>query len=148
MATIRDEEDTNELAATKAGDVLIGGKGDDQYWIEFANVKVVEVAGEGDDTVATTLGRYALPGHVESLWYAGDAAAVFSGNSLANQLVGGDGNDRLDGAGGNDSLWGEDGNDTLLGAEGADQLAGGAGDDSLDGGNGHDTLWARTVATS
>jgi Ca2+-binding RTX toxin-like protein len=56
---------------------------------------------------------------------------TMAGDSVANRLVGMEGNDRLSGAGGNDSLYGGLGNDTLDGGAGADHLDGGAGRDRI-----------------
>ena len=54
-----------------------------------------------------------------------------TGNSVANTIWGGLGNDTVSGGGGNDSLLGDDGDDTLIG---------GAGNDTLNGGNNTDTV--------
>jgi Ca2+-binding RTX toxin-like protein len=53
------------------------------------------------------------------------------GNTGANILSGGDGDDRLFGNLGNDSLLGGVGNDSLFGGIGKDTLTGGVGQDSL-----------------
>ena len=55
-------------------------------------------------------------------------------------LTGGSGNDTLDGGQGADQLFGGLGQDKLLGGLGADSLWGGRGNDSLDGGDGADQL--------
>ena len=75
-----------------------------------------------------------------------DAAAVASGikikgNSSANSIIGGAGNDSLNGSSGADTLDGGAGSDTLVGASGNDSLFGGAGADILKGGAGNDSLW-------
>jgi Ca2+-binding RTX toxin-like protein len=62
-----------------------------------------------------------------------------TGNAVANQLDGLDGNDTLDGRGGNDFLSGSPGNDQLFGGDGQDTLDGGSDNDQLDGGGGRDT---------
>jgi serralysin len=56
-----------------------------------------------------------------------------TGDALANDLAGEDGDDRL---------LGGDGKDALLGGAGADYLNGGLGDDVLDGGSGDDRMTA------
>ncbi|WP_394155582.1 calcium-binding protein [Loktanella salsilacus] len=63
-----------------------------------------------------------------------------SGNSAANQLQGGDGNDYLCGLDGDDRLVGGRGSDSLFGGAQNDVLLGGKGNDILDGGNQHDRL--------
>ena len=65
------------------------------------------------------------------------------GNSLANVLDGGYGNDRLEGLEGNDTLLGGDGDDSLYGYLGDDTLEGGRGDDTLDGYEGNDVYLFR-----
>lgn len=78
---------------------------------------------------------------------AGDDRIV--GNTAANHLSGGGGEDVLFGGAGNDTLTGGDGNDVLSGGDGNDLLQGGAGtelfileagDDTIDGGAGIDWL--------
>ncbi len=55
------------------------------------------------------------------------------GDSSANELRGGGGNDALLGNPGDDVLYGDEGADMLLGGNGADRLFGGAGDDHIHG---------------
>jgi Ca2+-binding RTX toxin-like protein len=62
------------------------------------------------------------------------------GNSLANFVTSGAGDDEVHGAGGNDTLFGEANNDALFGGDGNDQLDGGAGNDGLHGDSGNNTL--------
>jgi hypothetical protein len=62
------------------------------------------------------------------------------GNTDANQLDGGLGDDALDGRDGNDALAGSTGDDTLDGGPGNDTVAGGDGNDALAGSTGDDTL--------
>ncbi|SFQ35267.1 M10 family metallopeptidase C-terminal domain-containing protein, partial [Pseudomonas borbori] len=54
------------------------------------------------------------------------------GNSAANVLSGGNGNDTLNGSLGNDTLSGGAGNDRLIGGVGRDVLIGGSGNDIFD----------------
>jgi hypothetical protein len=141
-------------------DILIGGDGDDTYVVDELGDVVTELANEGNDTIQTALGSYSLASlaNVENLVYTGAATFAGTGNALANNITGNNGNDTIDGGDGNDSLSGGlgfdslvggDGDDTLrggdqadtlLGGEGNDYLSGGKGLDSLFGGNGNDTL--------
>ena len=67
------------------------------------------------------------------------------GDSLANFLDGGDGDDTLDGGSGNDSLIAGNGSDSLLGQAGNDTLVAGGGDNqTLNGGGGNDSLLGST----
>ena len=133
-------------------DSMVGGLGDDVYVVTTVTDLIVELPGEGIDTVRSlvTAGYYTLPANVENLFTfltTGNLGGV--GNALDNVMVGSgsnddfqglDGNDSLLGATGNDTLSGGNGNDTLGGGGGDDSLIGGAGDDSMNGGGGNDTL--------
>ena len=66
------------------------------------------------------------------------------GGSGADKLYGGTGNDKIYGESGNDTLYGEDGKDTLYGGDGADKIIGGADNDYLSGDKGKDTLYGGT----
>lgn len=133
-------------------DLIIGGdgKGNDKYY-----------GGEGSDTVkytsatwgitvdltrgtAASLSNPALRGNrdaanigadrlyeIENVT-AGNYNDVLSGNQLANEIRGEDGDDRIDGKSGNDVLHGGAGNDSLTGGAGNDVMAGGTGDDVYD----------------
>jgi ELWxxDGT repeat protein len=72
---------------------------------------------------------------------------VLNGSSLADEILGLDGNDRIFGGQGNDILLGGNGNDTLLGDFGDDQLYGGLGRDTLTGGNGQDNFYLNDALT-
>lgn len=87
-----------------------------------------------DDVITLREGRADLP--VDT----GAGNDRVTGNSAANRIDLGIGNDLVDGAGGNDTLLGGLGNDKLKGGAGMDVLDGGAGRDWLDGGFGDDLL--------
>ena len=72
------EEDTlsglagNDTLDGGAGaDTMIGGAGNDTYIVDDAGDVVTENAGEGTDTVRTTLASYTLGANVENLTYTG-----------------------------------------------------------------------------
>lgn len=136
------------LAGGGGADRMYGGAGHDIYLVDNAADRVIERAGEGTDTVRSSV-SYQLEAHVERLVLTGSAAIngigngqanLMIGNGAANRLVGGGGNDRLEGRNGHDRLEGGAGHDTLIGGAGNDWLLGGAGRDLLLGGTGADRL--------
>ena len=102
-------------------DILSGGLGNDTYIIDNAGDVVVENAGEGTDTVQTTL-NYVLGVNIENLTLTGASNRNGNGNALDNVLIGNTGNNILKGL---------DGNDTLDGGIGTDSLYGGLGNDTF-----------------
>jgi Ca2+-binding RTX toxin-like protein len=64
-------------------------------------------------------------------WIGGDADNAPSGSFLADNLVGGVGNDTLTGNDGMDTLEGDAGNDLIIGGAGADSIDGGADTDTV-----------------
>ena len=120
-------------------DTMAGGTGDDVYFVDSTLDVVIEAAGEGIDTVNTSLG-YTLGDQVENLVLTGTANRTGVGNALDNAMTGNSGNNALYGLDGNDTLDGGAGNDNLFGQAGDDVLIGGAGNDTLNGGGGNDTL--------
>ena len=110
-------------------DIMLGGAGNDTYVVDSLGDVVNEQAGEGVDTVQSTI-SLALGEHLENLTLTGGANIAGTGNALDNVITGNGGNNVLDGQDGNDTLLGGAGNDTLIGGAGADSLQGGAGDDT------------------
>ncbi|WP_431674067.1 M10 family metallopeptidase C-terminal domain-containing protein [Rhizobium leguminosarum] len=107
--------DGNDTLNGGAGaDTMIGGAGDDTYIVDNAGDSVAENAAAGTDTVRTALAAYTLGANVENLIYVGTAAFVGTGNSLANTITGGVGNDILNGGAGADSLIGGAGSDIYI----------------------------------
>jgi Ca2+-binding RTX toxin-like protein len=99
-------------------DTLIGGSGDDTYSIHDSGDIVVELAGEGTDTV-TAWASYTLPDQVETLvlagsYYGGPADLRGTGNAQDNLIIGNEGLNTLAGTAGSDTLIGGAGNDTYV----------------------------------
>lgn len=101
-------------------DELYGGLGNDTYVVATIGDSIIELAGEGFDTVETTANAYALPANVEALVFTGAGAFLGTGNALDNLIVGGAGADVLEGLAGNDILRGGAGLNTLIGGLGDD----------------------------
>lgn len=143
-------------------DTLIGGAGDDVYYLFEQGDVLIEASNGGLDTIYTQA-SIVTADNIEQFVLYGEAASVIgndsnnnifgnnSGNSLS--LDGGGGNDWLIGSNQSDTLRGGTENDILQGLGGANQLLGGAGDDqyystsSADvitevAGQGFDTLYA------
>ena len=92
-------------------DTMVGGVGDDTYTLDNVGDVVIELAGEGEDTVRSAATR-TLTANVENLVLTGAGAVSGTGNELNNLLAGGNGANILNGLGGNDTLAGGTGNDT------------------------------------
>lgn len=117
---------------------LIGGEGDDTYYVRSGHDAVVEARSEGVDTVIASV-DYSLPDNVETLRLAA-GASFGEGNSLDNRIVGTDADDQLFGLAGADAIQSLGGNDTISGGVGADTVMAGLGDDSVSGDAGADKL--------
>ncbi len=100
----------NVLDGRGGADSMIGGKGNDTYYVDNLGDIVVEKANQGIDTVISTIG-YKLPDHVENLTLAGSANIFGGGNALDNVIKGNSGNNTLDGGAGADTMIGGNGND-------------------------------------
>ena len=108
------------LDGAGGADAMSGGGGNDTYLVNNVGDVVLESAGEGTDTVETTLNANTLPANVENLTFAGAGNFAGTGNELSNTITGGAGNDVLNGGAGDDVLIGGLGNDRLNGGEGVD----------------------------
>ena len=104
----------NNLIDGGAGaDAMNGGAGNDTYFVDNAGDKVIESAGQGNDTVLSSV-SFMLSANVETLVLQGGADLQGFGNGLANSLFGNTGNNLLDGGAGADAMAGGAGNDTYF----------------------------------
>ncbi len=120
-------------------DAMAGGKGNDTYLVDSSGDAVTEMAGEGTDTVRSSI-TYTLGANVESLVLTGSLAINGTGNGLDSKITGNAAANRLTGFGGADRLDGSGGADTVNGGAGSDALTGGPGRDALIGGTGADVF--------
>ena len=84
---------------------MIGGTGNDIYVVDAAGDVVTELAGQGTDTVQSSV-SYTLGADVENLQLTGAAAINATGNALDNLLTGNSGNNVLSGGAGDDTMIG------------------------------------------
>ena len=95
-------------------DTMVGSTGNDVYIVDAAGDVVTEGSNGGTDEVRTSLASYTLGANVENLRYTGTGDFTGTGNTLANTLTGGAGNDLLDGGSGIDTMIGGTGNDVYV----------------------------------
>ncbi|MDZ7855404.1 calcium-binding protein [Sphaerotilus sp.] len=92
----------NDTLLGNAGDdSMLGGSGNDTYRVASVGDTVVELAGEGTDSVEAYL-SYTLGANVENVALFGSALTA-TGNALANQITGNSLANTLTGAAGNDT---------------------------------------------
>jgi Ca2+-binding RTX toxin-like protein len=130
--TIIGNSGNNILDGRGGIDTMSGSLGDDTYYVDHTNDVVNEAAGEGIDTIISSVSistTRPLTANVENLRLVDPAnpsdplakwAIEGAGNQLNNSIIGNSVANKLYGFGGND---------TLDGGAGADSLYGGAGDD-------------------
>jgi Ca2+-binding RTX toxin-like protein len=112
-------------------DHMSGGSGSDTYWVDYTGDIVVELAGQGADTVMAS-DSYTLPSHVEDLVLIDDPLLDMELKDLAVEGIG----NSLDNV-----ITGNRADNTLVGADGDDVLIGGLGADLQRGGRDKDTFW-------
>ena len=105
----------DRLDGLQGADTLSGGLGNDTYVVDNIGDIIVENAGEGTDTVESSV-NHTLFANVENLTLTGTAAINGTGNELDNVLIGNSAANQLFGLSGNDIIEGGGGADLLAGA--------------------------------
>lgn len=100
--TLTGNSAANILNGGAGADTLIGGQGDDTYIVDNAGDKIIELSHEGIDTVQSSV-TYTLAANVENLTLTGSSAINGTGNGLDNILIGNSAANRLTGGAGNDT---------------------------------------------
>jgi Ca2+-binding RTX toxin-like protein len=125
------------LIGGSGNDTLFGGIDSDTYWVDSAGDRVLEVAGQGLDTVIATA-SYALAAGVSvevlrTAGSAGTAAINLTGNAFEQTLQGNAAANVLNGGGGADTMQGFGGNDTYVVDNAGDIVSetGGSGTDTV-----------------
>ena len=113
--TLTGNDAANVLDGQGGADVMAGHKGNDTYHVDNPGDQVIENAGEGTDTIVSSIDfDLSVSGlNVENLTLTG-AAIHGTGNALNNQIKGDDLDNILDGGAGNDTMTGGLGNDTYI----------------------------------
>src|SRR5665213_2478116 len=102
----------NDVLGGSGGDTLIGGQGDNQYYLGGPGNTIIQGA-TGVNTVTTWM-SFTLPDNIQNLTVSGDQLFA-AGNALDNLITVGDTNAmQLYGAGGNNVLVGGAGTDTFV----------------------------------
>jgi Ca2+-binding RTX toxin-like protein len=96
--------------------VLRGNDGNDTYYVDDVADVVIELTGQGNDTVYSTANGYTLSSFVEtlSLDTATDTGVYGTGNAQANVIYGNINHNVLEGGGGADVLNGLGGDDNFV----------------------------------
>ncbi len=96
-----------------------GGVGNDAYTVSHTGDIIVELAGQGTDSVTSSV-SYTLSANVENMSLTGTASLIGTGNDLDNRIIGNAGTSTLIGGAGNDSLIAGTGVTTMKGGVGND----------------------------
>jgi len=139
--TITGNSFNNRLDGLGGADLMIGGAGNDGYFVDNIGDMIVENAAEGNDTVNTTI-TFSIENiaNVEIFKLIGADDIDGVGNSLDNRIFGNNGQNVIFGGAGDDEIKAVNSNDTIYGGLGDDFVFAGKGNDYVEGGDGIDRL--------
>ena len=116
--TIHGNAGANVIDGGGGADFLLGNGGDDTLIVDSLDDVVVELAGEGNDTVLTRTSYVLSEGMEIETFRVFDAdsttATNLTGNKIANLVIGNAGSNIIDGRGGSDEMRGLTGNDEYM----------------------------------
>ena len=110
---------------------LVGGAGNDTYYVSDTATTITEAPDGGNDVIVAS-NNYVMPANVETMYLDSNARAGF-GNDGVNTILGSSGNDLIDGGKGNDQLYGRGGSDVF-------QFSTASGHDKINDWNSSDIL--------
>jgi Ca2+-binding RTX toxin-like protein len=106
-------EGNDVLDGGLGADLMVGGFGNDTYYIDDIGDKAIEYLLSGTDQVISSI-SHNLGWNFENLTLTGSAAVNGTGNNLTNKLVGNAGDNVLNGGSGADQMLGGLGSDTYV----------------------------------
>ncbi|WP_353931255.1 DUF4347 domain-containing protein [Okeanomitos corallinicola TIOX110] len=112
---------SNSLNGKAGADTMIGGLGNDKFYVDNIGDIIIENLNEGTDSVFTTE-SYTLADNLENLTLQGTSAIDGTGNNLNNRITGNNAANVISGGVGNDNLNGKAGADTMIGGLGNDKF--------------------------
>lgn len=120
----------DELHGDAGIDTMRGGDGDDEYWLNVAGDRAIELADQGSDTLYAPISlNLASFANFENIILTAATNVNGIGNASDNHIDGNSGNNVLRGLGGADVIVGGAGNDTINGGAGFDTMSGNDGND-------------------
>jgi len=118
--SLRGGEGNDTLDGGVGTDLTNGGPGDDLHIIDGASDVAIEAAGQGTDTVRSTV-SYTIGANIENLQLTGAANINGTGNAENNTLTGNGGANILNGLTGADNMIGGLGDDSYIADESGDR---------------------------